>query len=534
MNQQPNRWLFAGLLLLTPIAQATTQGLSPDPSVMRQDHLRRLDQTAPPMLAPVPAEPQAPQAVAPESVASLTLKEIQFSPSALLSTDELRSLGQRYLGRSLQTKDIQAFLDEVSALYRAKGVLTAMPVLPQQDLQTGVLRVLLVEGRLGRVTVRTPGVANAEWVKNWFDLPPGLVVTNESLNTRLGLFNSASDSFATAAFVPGESFGVSDLAIDVVEGANTQFWTFAETTSARTDASDLVALGWRMAPVTTTGGRLEGALLRTAQGRTVIGGGSWPLGTGGWRTGIHGSVSDTRTRVVSDTEAPDLWIDGKSSAATLEIGKTWAMSSPWTLGSSLRWGTARSSMYVADEKLLDRRLDKLAITGSANYDTRQTRATLKASATRSSGDSTRFSYLDLSAVLQADLDTQGQWQAKAAGFARMGTSGQGGQADPFVLGGADSVRGFNTGAITADKGNAIQLELHLRPYIAGAQPGDVYVFADLGQGFSGGSWQKIASTGLGFQVRISQNLTIDLVASHQLQAAQAPANRWMLRLGGSW
>jgi hypothetical protein len=40
--------------------------------------------------------------------------------------------------------------------------------------------------------------------------------------------------------------------------------------------------------------------------------------------------------------------------------------------------------------------------------------------------------------------------------------------------------------------------------------------------------------GLGFQAKISQNLGVDLVVSHQLKSEQAPRNRWLLRLVGSW
>lgn len=534
MNKQTTRWLCAGLFLLTPIAQAAAQGVNPDPAVVRQDHLRRLEQTAPAMPTPPLAAPRTQQAVAPESAASVTFTEVQFSQTALLSPEELRAIGQRYLGRALRTSDIQALLNEVSDLYRTKGILTATPVLPQQNLQSGVLRVLLVEGRLGRVKVRNPGDGDAEWVQRWFDLATDEVVTNEALTSRLARFNAASDLYASAEFIAGERFGVSDLAIDVIEGARSQFWTFAETTNASTDASGLLAVGWRMAPFSPTGGKLEAALLRSQQGVTLVGGTSWPWGVKGWRAGINGSASDTRTRVRSETEAQDLFIDGKSSAVTLEFGRTWVLSSPWVMGTGISWGTTRSRSSVANETLLDRRLDKLALTSTFDYETSQQRATLRASAATSKGGDGRFKHLDVSALVQTALDDSGRWHARANGMARLATSGQGSNADPIVLGGSDSVRGFDAGAVTGDKGSALQLELRHRTTFGGSPLGEVCAFVDSGQGYAEGSWQKIASMGLGFQAKISQNLGVDLVVSHQLKSEQAPRNRWLLRLVGSW
>lgn len=531
MTMPTRHWLSAGLMLLTPLAQTLAQDLGPnDPSVIRQDHLRRLEQTAPPKPVPPSVAPSAQRSVAPPSAVVVSFSEIQFSASKLLSPEELRAAGEPYLARALGSADVQALLDDIAALYTAKGVLTALPVLPQQDLQSGVLRVLLVEGRLGRVMVRSSGNEDPDWVARWFDLPIGEVVTNEALTQRIARFNEVSDMTASAQFGAGERFGVSDLVIEVADTPSTQFWSFAETSNAGRQASDLLALGWRMAPVGPWGGRFDLALLHARQGDTLAAGGSWPLGTQGWRLGMSGSASRTKT---SDNEA-QLLVQGRSASAGLELGRTWVLNNPWVLGTALSWTTSRSNASIAGFELAKNQLNKTSLSATLGYDTPQTRANLKAMAVSVVSGSQRFSYIDTSARFQTALDSQGAWSVRANGLSRLAPNGQTIDADPLALGGTETVRGYDAGAARGQKGAALQLELRHSPTIANARPAEIYAFADHGHSSQAGVTTTLASVGLGLQARISQNLGVDLVVSHQLKFTQAPRNRWLIRLVGSW
>ncbi|UCU92260.1 POTRA domain-containing protein [Hydrogenophaga taeniospiralis] len=531
MNTPNPTRMLAGAILLCPLAVAVAQTLPPDPAAVMNEHIRRMENTAPGNKAPIPTEPATPANVAPTTTGTVNLKEIQFSASVLLEADVLRELGARYVGRALRSADLQALLNDISALYRQKGVLTAQPVLPQQNLGSGVLKVLLVEGRLGQVKVRTPGYADPKWAAQWFDLARGEVVTNDALQSRLGRFNASSDMLASAEFVPGERFGLTDLAIDVQENPRAQFWSFVETQTA---GSDLMAAGVRVAPVGQTGGKFEAAALATADAKTLLLAEFWPIGVQGWRAGVSGSVSQSSTNVQSETEGPDLVVKGDSNLLNFEVGRNWVLSTPWSLGTSVNWETLRSRTTVLDEQLLDQKLNRLSLSSTFNYATSGTQATVRFGLTSSNGEGNSFQHLDLTTQLQTALDTLGHWHGRINGFARLATQGDAIASEQLILGGTDTVRGFDAGSAAGEKGAALQLELRYRPKPADTQSSEGFVFVDAGQTSGGGSSQEIASFGAGLQARITPNLGADLVWSRQFQSAQASPNRWQLRLLGTW
>jgi len=532
MNMKTNHWISAGLLLLTPITEVTAQELSASdiPSSVRQDHLRRLEQTAPPRSTRPAAEVETQRSVAPASAVALSFSEILFSASELLSPEELQAIGQPYLGRSLKTSDIQLLLDDISALYSKRGVLTAIPVLPQQNLQSGVLRILLVEGRLGRVIARTAGNEDPKWVERWFDLPAGAVVTNDALSKKIALFNSTSDMYATAEFVAGEQFGMSDLTIDIAENPRTQLWSFVEASGRSNAVSNLYAVGWRIAPAGPWGGRFDAALLHAEEGETLVGGGSWPVGTRGWRMGM--SISKSRTK--SSENDANLMVKGDSTAAVFDIGTTWILNSAWTLGTALSWSTSRSTVAVEDFNLPTNYLNKAALTALLNYENRQTKATIKITPASVSDRNQRVSYIDTSTQFQAALNSEASWNVRFNGLARWKTGDKANSIDLLALGGTETVRGFDPGTIRGENAAALQLELGYKPIISDTQSGEMYIFVDHGKNSRSGVSEHISSFGIGLKARIAHNLGIEAVRTHALNVTADQRNRWLVRLIGSW
>lgn len=535
MHQPNPLWLCVSVCLLSPVHALHAQGVDTGkPAQIWQDQLRRLERLTPatPRTETPPA--QAPQGVAPASVARVVFSEIQFSKSALLSEEALRPIGLRYVGRALQTSDIQAMLDDITALYREKGILTALPVLPQQDLNSGILKVLLVEGRLGRVTVRKPGDADPAWVERWFDLPPGEVVTDEALNNRLALFNASSDWAAQAEFVAGERFGVSDLAVDLSDLSRSQFWSVLEGTGGHSATPAMLALGWRWAPVSQVGGRVDAALVSTRQGKTLTAATSWPIGVTGWRLGLNGSVSRTRTVVASEVpNKSPLVLDGASSGLSAELGRTWILDRNWTLGSVLQWSHLTSRVSLAPTPLTDT-LHRLSLTSQLQYEKGLQRASFKQVLSSSTSQNLRYHYLDLSAQAQTALDTQGQWLGRITAQARVASHGQSNATEQLTLGGAETVRGFDAGTLSGEKGHATQIELRYRPTPGDAAQTEIVVFTDAGQAWSPDARKRIASVGIGLQTRLSDRVGVDLSATRPLRATADQHTRLQMRLVGSW
>ncbi len=506
-----------------------------DPGVVLNEQLRRLGNAAPrPRADTAPEEPRVVAPPAPEMRATVQFETIEFSRSTLLPDEDLRQLAAGYLSRPLTTDDLQALIDGVGALYEARGVITAAAVLPRQDLGSGRLRVLLVEGRLGAVRVTGDDGIDEGWVRAWFDLPAGEVVQADAVRQRLVLFNSASDRSASASFQAGDNFGVTDLMLDVAATPRWQGWSFVESTLGEDSTGLQSAVGLRWSPVGSRGGRLETALLSAAAGKTLSLGASMPLGQDGWRTGLNLAGSRSTTVLVGQGGAP-LRLDGESRSWALELSRTAVLGGPWLGVFSGQFGRIHSTTAIGSLTIFDREVERAQIGASVSRDTADARSTLRSSLVhaRSGKDTTR--YLDMGFSHLQPWGESRRWSWRINGVVRGGDSGTPLASESLLLGGAETVRGYDPGSSSGESGHAVQLELRHRTLSSAGAGAEVYVFWDQGRARHRGSAAVgLDSVGLGLQARLNAQLGFDLTASRQRLERSGSTHRLALRMLASF
>lgn len=534
--RQPHRLAVALLALMVgPLAAQTLPGPVPDPGVVLNEQLRRLGNAAPrPRVDTDPAEPRVAPTEAPAVRAQVSFQAIEFSRTELLDPEDLRALAQRYVGRPLTTEDLQALLDGISALYQAKEVLTAAAVLPQQDLQSGRLRVLLVEGKLGRVRVQGDDTIDTQWVQAWFDLPQGEVVRNDAVRDRLVVFNASSDRSAAAAFEAGEVFGVTDLVLDVTPTPRWQAWSFVESTQGQDSTGLQSAVGLRWAPLGARGGRLETALLSSAAGKTLSLSGSVPLGHEGWRAGANLASSRSET-VLTGQDGKTLTLDGQSRSWGLDVSRTVALGGPWLGVFGAQLGQMHSDTSIGEVSVFNTRVNRAQLSANLSRDTGNGRSVLRAQwvNARSKGDTLR--YLDLGMGHLQSWGEAKRWQWRVNAVLRGADSGTPLASETLVLGGPDTVRGYDAGSSSGEQGHAVQLELRYRALAETTSTVDVFAFWDQGRAkHSNAAAVPLESVGLGLQARLNASLGMELTASHQRKERSGSPNRLTLRLLASW
>ncbi|CDZ30426.1 ShlB/FhaC/HecB family hemolysin secretion/activation protein [Neorhizobium galegae] len=88
--------------------------------------------------------------------------------------------------------------------------------MPEQQLEGGVLRIELVEGRVGKVTVEG-ATRSADYVRGRAQLEPGTVVDVPDLSGRMAAQNRISEVHIRIALQPGTDFGQNDITLSVTE-----------------------------------------------------------------------------------------------------------------------------------------------------------------------------------------------------------------------------------------------------------------------------------------------------------------------------
>ena len=211
----------AAALLCTVAGPALAQQLTPR-TLETEAERQRLDlerQVAPP-------RQRGPGVVAPDRPAPLTfpaggatvlLKQIEFGPSAFLSAAELDAIRLRYIGRTVDLAAIGELVQAVNDLYAEKGQVTASAILPPQKLDGGLLKVSLIEGKVGAISV-TGAVQSWPWyLQSQIPARPGEVVDAPALNRSISIFNRVNEVQLRAQLRAGKDFGLTDLELAATE-----------------------------------------------------------------------------------------------------------------------------------------------------------------------------------------------------------------------------------------------------------------------------------------------------------------------------
>ena len=213
------------LALMAIVSPAVSQTLPPtvDAGTIARENLRNqgsVEQEAQPAKigsGAVPKAAQLPVVTFPAGGTTFLLKRVEFSPSKFLSQETLDAIVAPYLNTRVDLSKIQAIVNAVNEIYTQRNLVTASADLPPQKLDSGVLRIRLVEGRLGELTV-TGAVQNpTDFYTRRIRITPGETIDVPELNSEINLFNRVNDAQIKASLQPGTSFGLTDIALAAIE-----------------------------------------------------------------------------------------------------------------------------------------------------------------------------------------------------------------------------------------------------------------------------------------------------------------------------
>lgn len=148
---------------------------------------------------------------------SFLLRRLVISPSELLSAQELAAVSTKYENRQISLADLNQLIDDINHLYQTKGDVTAKAVLPPQEVTNGEVRVTLIEGRVGKVSIANKTRTRESYILSSVHLKSGDLIRIDQLQQNITFLNSTSDLKVKAVLQPGASFGTSDVELQVDE-----------------------------------------------------------------------------------------------------------------------------------------------------------------------------------------------------------------------------------------------------------------------------------------------------------------------------
>ncbi len=218
---------------------------------------------------------------------------------------------QPYLGQTLTRGKLNGLIADVIAFYRKHDRPIVDVIVPQQEITNGVVQLVLLEGRVGSVTVAGNRWFSSKELGSYVRLQSGDTISSHDLQSDIDWMNQNPFHSSDAVYHPGKSLGETDIVLQTTDRFPVRFYGgYEDSGNAATgfdryeagfnwgDAFEL-GLGQQLNYQYTTSG--DGRSLQAQAGSYVI-----PLP---WRHTLtfFGSYADTHGEI-----PPFLTINGRS------------------------------------------------------------------------------------------------------------------------------------------------------------------------------------------------------------------------------
>ena len=148
---------------------------------------------------------------------TLTLDHLEIPDSDVLTREELDTIASKYAGKTVAISDLYDAIDDINNLYAKKGYLTTRAILPPQKIENNIVKIMLIEGKVGKVIVDNNKYTKSAYIKRSLKVPEGVVPNINKLRRSIQRFNTTNRTILQIKMVAGEKPLTTDFYIIAVE-----------------------------------------------------------------------------------------------------------------------------------------------------------------------------------------------------------------------------------------------------------------------------------------------------------------------------
>ncbi|KAB0564917.1 ShlB/FhaC/HecB family hemolysin secretion/activation protein [Pseudomonas palleroniana] len=211
------RYLLCTVLLAYLSLNSATAAPTPGDQDLIRDRQNRLleeQQRRLEELKDLPGKEAKPQAPAtPADTRCFPIKDIELKGADSLSASDRTLLLKPYVGQCLGVSQLNELLKVITDYYIAKGRVTSRAYLPQQDLSSGHLQVLVVEGKLEAVRSADGSNVTDRELAMAFPGKVGQALNLREVEQLVDQLNRLPSKQAQMELTPGQQIGGSDVVV---------------------------------------------------------------------------------------------------------------------------------------------------------------------------------------------------------------------------------------------------------------------------------------------------------------------------------
>ncbi len=166
----------------------------------------------------LPTAPQTPEIPNNNTTESIFVKKFEVIGSSVFSDEELAKITEPYSNKSISISELFQVRTKITELYLSKGYITSGAYIPEQDLQSGIVKIQIVEGGLEEIKVTGLTRLNQGYVQSRIAIGTQKPLNRIRLLETLQLLqiNPLIESIS-ANLSPGSQPGLNNLEVKVTE-----------------------------------------------------------------------------------------------------------------------------------------------------------------------------------------------------------------------------------------------------------------------------------------------------------------------------
>ena len=302
------------------------------------------------------AEPAAPRTEA--STRTILIKRFDVSSSEVLTAEQIAAITDQYLGQELDINQLMDVVEQINRLYATETSVVARAMLPRQKVTDGVVRIQLVEARLGKMQIAGNQHTRESFIRDRISLQSGELIALDVLRDDLLTYNRWNDMSLQASLNPGEAYGTTDVALIADEGDQYVVNLFADNSGRESVGEDRIGFTAQVASLFGYRDRLYLGGIFAEGSEDIWASYDIPVHPSGTRLGFTYDAGDIE---IIDGPLEPLNITGESSNSGITLVQPIDAQSDYDWDASLAYIHKSSDSFFDGVKLVSTTADELVL-----------------------------------------------------------------------------------------------------------------------------------------------------------------------------